>query len=63
MPNLIRAPSVPSVLSGPNVSALTGNTATSSLSLTLLRNSQSFDSHNGLTKINSASKTNTSKIL
>ncbi|XP_056611258.1 SLAIN motif-containing protein 1a isoform X2 [Triplophysa dalaica] len=50
MPNLIRAPSVPSVLSGPNVSALTGNSATSSL----LRNSQSFDSHNGLTKIHSA---------
>ncbi|KAA0721189.1 SLAIN motif-containing protein 1 [Triplophysa tibetana] len=50
MPNLIRAPSVPSVLSGPNVSALSGNTATSSL----LRNSQSFDSHNGLTKIHSA---------
>lgn len=59
MPNLIRAPSVPSVLSGPNVSALTGNIATSSL----LRNSQSFDSHNGLTKIHSASKTNTTKIF
>ncbi|XP_057183808.1 SLAIN motif-containing protein 1a isoform X4 [Triplophysa rosa] len=54
MPNLIRAPSVPSVLSGPNVSALTGNIATSYSSLILLRNSQSFDSHNGLIKIHSA---------
>ncbi|XP_051565847.1 SLAIN motif-containing protein 1-like isoform X1 [Myxocyprinus asiaticus] len=54
MPNLIRAPSIPSVLSVPNVSAPTGHIATSSAPLSLLRNSQSFDSHNGLTKIQSA---------
>ncbi|XP_048048947.1 SLAIN motif-containing protein 1a isoform X2 [Megalobrama amblycephala] len=54
MPNLIRAPSIPSVIGVPNVSAPTGHIATSSSSLSLLRNSQSFDSHNVLTKIQSA---------
>ncbi|XP_051564971.1 SLAIN motif-containing protein 1-like isoform X2 [Myxocyprinus asiaticus] len=54
MPNLIRAPSIPSVLNVPNFSAPTGHIATSSSSLSLLRNSQSFDSHSGLTKIQSA---------
>ncbi|XP_051998846.1 SLAIN motif-containing protein 1-like isoform X2 [Xyrauchen texanus] len=54
MPNLLRAPSIPSVLNVPNFSAPTGHIATSSSSLSLLRNSQSFDSHNGLTKIQSA---------
>ncbi|XP_052005049.1 SLAIN motif-containing protein 1a isoform X2 [Xyrauchen texanus] len=54
MPNLIRASSIPNVLSVPNVSAPTGHIATSSAPLSLLRNSQSFDSHNGLTKIQSA---------
>ncbi|KAF4109318.1 SLAIN motif-containing protein 1a isoform X1 [Onychostoma macrolepis] len=54
MPNLIRAPSIPSVISVPNVPAPTGHVATSSSSLSLLRNSQSFDSHSGLTKIQSA---------
>ncbi|XP_059417504.1 SLAIN motif-containing protein 1-like isoform X2 [Carassius carassius] len=51
MPNLLRAPSIPSV---PNVPAPTAHIATSSSSLSLLRNSQSFDSHSGLTKIHSA---------
>ncbi|XP_016374787.1 SLAIN motif-containing protein 1-like isoform X2 [Sinocyclocheilus rhinocerous] len=54
MPNLIRAPSIPSVISVPNVPAPTAHIATSSSSLSLLRNSQSFDSHSGLTKIQSA---------
>ncbi|XP_065149116.1 SLAIN motif-containing protein 1a isoform X1 [Paramisgurnus dabryanus] len=54
MPNLLRAPSIPNVLSGPSVSALTGHNATSTSSLSLLRNSQSFDSHSGLAKIQSA---------
>nr|XP_055072079.1 SLAIN motif-containing protein 1a isoform X3 [Misgurnus anguillicaudatus] len=54
MPNLLRAPSIPNVLSGSNISALTGHTATSTSSLSLLRNSQSFDSHSGLAKIQSA---------
>lgn len=54
MPNLIRAPSIPSVIGVPNISAPTGHIATSSSSLSLLRNSQSFDSHNVLTKIQSA---------
>lgn len=56
MPNLLRAPSIPSVISVPNVPAPTAHVATSSSSLSLLRNSQSFDSHSGLTKIQSASK-------
>ncbi|KAG1945282.1 SLAIN motif-containing protein 1a isoform X2 [Pimephales promelas] len=51
MPNLIRAPSTPSVIGVANVS---GHVATSSSSFSLLRNSQSFDSHNVLTKIQSA---------
>ncbi|XP_056108165.1 SLAIN motif-containing protein 1a isoform X2 [Rhinichthys klamathensis goyatoka] len=51
MPNLIRAPSTPSVIGVANVS---GHIATSSSSFSLLRNSQSFDSHNVLTKIQSA---------
>uniref|UniRef100_A0A8C2KXP3 SLAIN motif family, member 1a n=1 Tax=Cyprinus carpio TaxID=7962 RepID=A0A8C2KXP3_CYPCA len=54
MPNLIRAPSIPSVISVPNVPAPAAHIATSSSSLSLLRNSQSFDSHSGLTKIQSA---------
>ncbi|KTG07064.1 hypothetical protein cypCar_00011580 [Cyprinus carpio] len=54
MPNLIRAPSIPSVISVPNVPAPAAHVATSSSSLSLLRNSQSFDSHSGLTKIQSA---------
>ncbi|XP_051761917.1 SLAIN motif-containing protein 1a isoform X1 [Ctenopharyngodon idella] len=54
MPNLIRAPSIPSIIGVPNVSATTGHIATSSSSLSLLRNSQSFDSQNVLTKIQSA---------
>ncbi|XP_016419570.1 SLAIN motif-containing protein 1-like [Sinocyclocheilus rhinocerous] len=54
MPNLIRAPSIPSVISVPNVPAPTAHVATSSSSLSLLRNSQSFDSHSGLAKIQSA---------
>ncbi|XDV30945.1 hypothetical protein PO909_033766 [Leuciscus waleckii] len=54
MPNLIRAPSTPSVIGVPNVSAPTGHIGTSSSSFSLLRNSQSFDSHNVLTKIQSA---------
>ncbi|XP_050974326.1 SLAIN motif-containing protein 1a isoform X2 [Labeo rohita] len=54
MPNLIRAPSIPSVISVPNVPAPTSHIATSSSSLSLLRNSQSFDSHSGLAKIQSA---------
>uniref|UniRef100_A0A8C2BBF9 SLAIN motif family, member 1a n=1 Tax=Cyprinus carpio TaxID=7962 RepID=A0A8C2BBF9_CYPCA len=54
MPNLLRAPSIPSVISVPNVPAPTAHVATSSSSLSLLRNSQSFDSHSGLTKIQSA---------
>ncbi|KAK7153735.1 hypothetical protein R3I94_007183 [Phoxinus phoxinus] len=54
MPNLIRAPSTPSVIGVPNVSAPTGHIATSSSSFSLLRNSQSFDSHSVLTKIQSA---------
>ncbi|XP_077071866.1 SLAIN motif-containing protein 1a isoform X3 [Siphateles boraxobius] len=54
MPNLIRAPSAPSVIGVPNVSAPTAHIATSSSSFSLLRNSQSFDSHNVLTKIQSA---------
>ncbi|XP_073768096.1 SLAIN motif-containing protein 1a isoform X2 [Danio rerio] len=53
MPNLLRAPSIPSVINVPNVSAPTGHIATTS-SLSLLRNSQSFDSHNALAKIQSA---------
>uniref|UniRef100_A0A671LJP1 SLAIN motif-containing protein 1-like n=1 Tax=Sinocyclocheilus anshuiensis TaxID=1608454 RepID=A0A671LJP1_9TELE len=44
MPNLIRAPSIPSVISVPNVPAPTAHVATS----------QSFDSHSGLAKIQSA---------
>ncbi|XP_052461504.1 SLAIN motif-containing protein 1-like isoform X2 [Carassius gibelio] len=54
MPNLVRAPSTPSVSSVPNVPAPTAHIATSSSSLSLLCNSQSFDSHSGLTKIHSA---------
>uniref|UniRef100_A0A8C0Y2V0 SLAIN motif family, member 1a n=1 Tax=Cyprinus carpio carpio TaxID=630221 RepID=A0A8C0Y2V0_CYPCA len=54
MPNLLRAPSIPSVISVPNVPAPTAHIATSSSSFSLLRNSQSFDSHSGLTKIQSA---------
>ncbi|XP_043103997.1 SLAIN motif-containing protein 1a isoform X1 [Puntigrus tetrazona] len=54
MPNLIRAPSIPSVISVPNVPAPTAHVATPSSSLSLLRSSQSFDSHSGLTKIQSA---------
>uniref|UniRef100_A0A672TA53 SLAIN motif-containing protein 1-like n=1 Tax=Sinocyclocheilus grahami TaxID=75366 RepID=A0A672TA53_SINGR len=54
MPNLIRAPSIPSVISVPNVPAPTAHVATSSSSLSLLRNSHSFDSHSGLAKIQSA---------
>ncbi|XP_026074282.1 SLAIN motif-containing protein 1-like isoform X1 [Carassius auratus] len=53
MPNLVRAPSTPSVSSVPNV-PIPAHIATSSSSLSLLRNSQSFDSHSGLTKIHSA---------
>ncbi|XP_059355601.1 SLAIN motif-containing protein 1a isoform X3 [Carassius carassius] len=54
MPNLLRAPSIPSVISVPSVPAPAAHVATSSSSLSLLRNSQSFDSHSGLTKIQSA---------
>ncbi|XP_052420866.1 SLAIN motif-containing protein 1a isoform X3 [Carassius gibelio] len=54
MPNLLRAPSIPSVISVPGVPAPAAHVATSSSSLSLLRNSQSFDSHSGLAKIQSA---------
>ncbi|XP_073702291.1 SLAIN motif-containing protein 1-like [Garra rufa] len=54
MPNLIRAPSIPSVISVPNVPAPTSQIATSSSPFSLLRNSQSFDSHSALAKIQSA---------
>ncbi|XP_026128306.1 SLAIN motif-containing protein 1a isoform X5 [Carassius auratus] len=54
MPNLLRAPSIPSVISVPGVPAPAAHVATSSSSLSLLRNSQSFDSHSGLAKIQTA---------
>ncbi|XP_028848042.1 SLAIN motif-containing protein 1a isoform X2 [Denticeps clupeoides] len=49
MPNLIRAPSMPSVPSMPNVAVPANHTSSPSL-----RNSQSFDSSNGLGRLQSA---------
>ncbi|KAG5852776.1 hypothetical protein ANANG_G00066150 [Anguilla anguilla] len=50
MPNLVRAPSMPSVPSVLSITTATGHSsATSSI-----RNSQSFDSSNGLTRIQSS---------